>query len=46
GDRRQGPEWLRDGPEAADIDSWADPAPLRRAAALNGTPALPPPVTP
>lgn len=33
-------------PEAVDIDSWADPAPLRRAAALNGTPALPPPATP
>ncbi|MBT2896925.1 ABC transporter substrate-binding protein [Streptomyces sp. McG3] len=33
-------------PEAVDIDSWADPAPLRRAAALNGMPALPPPVTP
>lgn len=33
-------------PEAVDIESWADPAPLRRAAALNGTPALPPPATP
>lgn len=33
-------------PEAVDVAAWADPAPLRRAAALNGTPSLPPPAAP